>query len=55
MLPAAHSSLRVPAVATFKYTRTLDITPLAPVPLAAFEAQQHSPTELYTLHASLLI
>jgi len=55
MLPAAHSSLRVPAVATFKYTRTLDITPLAPVPLAAFEAQQHSPPELYTLHASLLI
>src|SRR5713101_2454307 len=46
MLPAAHSSLRVPAAATFRYTRTLDITPLAPVPLAAFEAQQHSPTEL---------
>jgi len=55
LLPAAHASLHAPAVATFKYTRTLDLAPLAPVPLAAAEAQQHSPPELYTLHVSLLI
>ena len=55
MLPAARASLTAPAVATFAYTRTLDLAPSAPVPLVTVEAQQHSPPELYTLHASLLI
>jgi hypothetical protein len=55
MLPAAHASLHAPAVVAFDYTRTLDPTRSAPVPLVTIEALQHSPPELYTLHASLLI
>ena len=55
MLPAARASLQAPAVATFACTRALDIAQSAPVPRVAVEAPQHSPPELYTLHASLLI
>ena len=53
-LPTARASLRDPTVATFVRTQTLDIARSAPVPLIAFAAQ-HSPPELYELHASLLI
>src|ERR1700676_5303427 len=55
MLPAARVSLHGPAVATVEYTRMLDIAPSAPVSRVTVEAPQHSPPELYTLHASLLI
>jgi hypothetical protein len=55
MLPAASPSLHAPIIATVEYTRTLDIAPSAPVPAVTVEAPQHSPPELYTLHASLLI
>ncbi|MHB8486283.1 MAG: hypothetical protein ACYDCM_11250 [Candidatus Acidiferrales bacterium] len=54
MLPTAHAPLYVPPVAVLDYARTLDTT-RSVVPLALVEAAQHSPPELYTLHASLLI
>jgi hypothetical protein len=55
MLPAVSGSVHAPAVAIVEYPQTLEIARSVPVPLAAIEAQQHSPPELYTLHASLLI
>ena len=55
MLPAAHASLHAPVVVAIEYPRTLDLARSAPVPLVTIEAPQHSPPELYTLHASLLI
>jgi len=55
ILPAAHASLRGPAVATFDYARKPDLARSACVRLVTVEAAQHSPPELYTLHASLLI
>lgn len=55
MLPAAHASLDAPAVAAFDYTRMLDTKRSVLRPLVTVEAAQHSPPELYTLHASLLI
>ena len=55
MLPAAPVTLRAPTVAIVEFTRTLEIARALPVPHVTVEAQQHSPPELYTLHASLLI
>jgi hypothetical protein len=55
MLPAAHASLHAPAVVAIEYPPTLDLARSAPVRLVTIEAPQHSPPELYTLHASLLI
>ena len=55
MLPASQASLRAPVVATFAYAQTLDVARSGPVPVVPVDAQQHSPPELYTLHASLLI
>lgn len=55
MLPAAHASLHAPAVAASDYARMLDTARSVSVPLVLVEAAQHSPPELYTLHASLLI
>lgn len=55
MLPAAHASLHAPAVAVFDYTRALDTVRSVPRPPVTVAAAQHSPPELYTLHASLLI
>jgi hypothetical protein len=55
MLPVAHASFHAPPIVASDYTRTLDLAQLAPVPLVTVEAPQHSPPELYTLHASLLI
>ncbi|HEV2315494.1 MAG TPA: hypothetical protein VGR94_09335 [Candidatus Acidoferrales bacterium] len=54
MLPTAHASLYVPPAAALDHTRTFDAA-RSVVPLALVEAAQHSPPELYTLHASLLI
>jgi hypothetical protein len=55
MLPAGHVALHVPVVVAVEYPRMLAIVwqPLTP-PLFV-DTQQHSPPELYTLHASLLI
>jgi hypothetical protein len=55
MLPAPHVFLHGPNSATVEYSRTLKIVRSTPTPAVAIDAQQHSPPELYTLHASLLI
>ena len=55
MLPSVPVSLHAPTVAIVEFTRTLVISRALPVPQVTVEAQQHSPPELYTLHASLLI
>jgi len=55
MLPAAHVSLHAPVVAYFEYSRMLEIVWRTPSPPARVETQEHSPPELYTLHAALLI
>jgi hypothetical protein len=57
MLPAGHVSLHAPIIAVVTYPRLLAIVwkTRPPVPPAFIETQQHSPPELYTLHASLLI
>src|SRR6185437_584436 len=53
--PATHASLYAPTVAVYDYTRTFETARSVSVPLVTVEAAQHSPPELYTLHASLLI
>ncbi len=55
MLPAKHVLLRGPTVATLRYPRTFELVGSTPAPLAIVSAQQHSPPDLYTLNASLLI
>lgn len=55
MLLVQHVSLHVPAVAAIEYPRLTEILRHASAPPLLVEAQQHSPPELYTLHASLLI
>ena len=55
VLPSATVSLHAPTLAIVEFIQTLVISQALPVPHAAVEAQQHSPPELYTLHASLLI
>ena len=55
MLPTPHAALHAPLVAAFDYTRTGDLAGSVVMPLVTVEAAQHSPPELYTLHASLLI
>jgi len=56
ILPAAHGSLSAPTIATTVYPKAVDIIWWTSSPFCSmFEAQQHSPPELYTLHASLLI
>lgn len=55
MLPAQHASLHEPIVATIAYPRIFEMGRSVPLPLVRISAAQHSPPELYTLHASLLI
>jgi hypothetical protein len=55
MLPAGHVSIHVPVVAAVEYPRMLAIVWQSPTPPIIVDTQQHSPPELYTLHASLLI
>ena len=55
MLPAQHASLHGPTVTVIAYPQILAIVRWAPAPSVMIEAPQHSPPELYTLHASLLI
>jgi len=55
MLPAQNASLHTPIAATVEYPKILEIVRWTQVPSVMIEAQQHSPPELYTLHASLLI
>ena len=55
LLPAKYLSLHGPTIATVKYARMSEIVRSTPVPLTIVNTPQHSPPELYTLHASLLI
>jgi hypothetical protein len=55
MLPAARVSLNAPAITLVETLASIDVVRLVLLPLSAVEAPQHSPPELYTLHASLLI
>jgi hypothetical protein len=55
MLPAARVSLNAPAVVNIQHLATLETARPPTVRPVTVEAQQHSPPELYTLHASLLI
>ena len=55
MLPARLVSLHTPTVAAVEYPHVDDILRDAPDLPLMVNAQQHSPPELYTLHASLLI
>jgi hypothetical protein len=55
MLPAVHVLLNPPAVVLVTSLVSFEIDPVASLPSVAIEAPQHSPPELYTLHACLLI
>lgn len=55
MLPAGHVSLRPPAVVLVESLVLFEIALVPSLPSGVVEAPQHSPPELYTLHASLLI
>ena len=55
VLPVAHVTLHPPEVAVTNVLASLQATPYAEVSHLDFEASQHSPPELYTLHSSLLI
>ena len=55
MLPAKHVSLHAPTLGSAEYARMLEVDPSAAVHPVVVEAQQHSPPDLYTLNASLLI
>jgi hypothetical protein len=55
MLPGQHVSLHAPIVAHVEYPRLNEVLEHSRNPWVTVNAQQHSPPELYTLHASLLI
>jgi hypothetical protein len=56
MLPAQHDSLASPLIAAIEYPRTLDLARWTDsVASTPTHVQLHSPPELYTLHAALLI
>lgn len=55
MLPAGGVSLHVPVVAAVEYPRMLAIVLQTPTPPIIVDTHQHSPPDLYTVHASLLI
>lgn len=55
MLPTARVSLNAPAIALVEPLASAQVARLVSSQLSAVEAPQHSPPELYTLHASLLI
>jgi hypothetical protein len=55
VLPAAHVTLQPPAMDVADILPSPRVVQLSEASRAKFEAPQHSPPELYTLHASLLI
>jgi len=55
MLPTARVSLNAHVNTLLEPLAVVEAVRLASLPVSAVEAQQHSPPELYTLHASLLI
>ena len=55
MLRAEYVSLHGPMVTAVEYPLMLEIVRSTPAPSVKVSAQQHSPPDLYTLNASLLI
>src|SRR5215813_4018199 len=55
VLPAAHVALHAPVIVVTHVLASPQATPYPEVSPLDFEAPQHSPPELYTLHSSLLI
>jgi len=55
VLPVAHVTLHAPVMVLTDFLASPQATPYAEVSRLDFEAPQHSPPELYTLHSSLLI
>jgi hypothetical protein len=55
VLPVAHVTLHPPAMVVTDVLASPQATPYTEVSRLDFEAPQHSPPELYTLHSSLLI
>jgi hypothetical protein len=55
VLPVAHVALHAPVMVVTDVLASPQPTPRAEVSHLDFEAPQHSPPELYTLHSSLLI
>jgi hypothetical protein len=55
VLPVAHVTLQAPVMVVTNVLALPQATPYAEVSRLDFEAPQHSPPELYTLHSSLLI
>ena len=54
-LPVEHSVLNVPVAAVADHVSVAEVVVFAEASPSRFEAPQHSPPELYTLHSSLLI
>ncbi len=55
MLPTERVSLNAPAITLVEPLASVEVVRFVSLPHVAVEAPQHSPPELYTLHASLLI
>lgn len=55
MLPGHHAAVHAPAVAKVKYPILTETLRNSDHPYSIVEAIPHSPPDLYTLHASLLI
>jgi hypothetical protein len=55
VVPAKQVSLHGPVVATIRYPLKLELVRATPSRFVAVSAPQHSPPDLYTLNASLLI
>jgi hypothetical protein len=55
VLPVAHVTLHAPMMVVTDVLASVQAAPYAEVSRLDFEAPQHSPPELYTLHSSLLI
>ena len=55
MLVKARASLDAPVVAVVEHPPALETAVAAPLNSPAFEAQEYSPPDLYTLHSALLI
>ena len=55
VLPVAHVTLHAPVMVVTDVLASPQATPYTEVSRLDFEAPQHSPPDLYTLHSSLLI
>ena len=55
VLPVAHVTLHAPVMVVTDLLASPQATPYPEVSRLDFEAPQHSPPQLYTLHSSLLI